>query len=43
MDTEKDFLQALDQARTWKIRTNELELYGEDGNLLVRLEASETK
>jgi putative lipoprotein len=43
MDTEKDFLQALDQSRTWKIRTNELELYGEDGNLLVRLEASETK
>jgi heat shock protein HslJ len=43
MDTEKDFLQALDQAHTWKIQGNELELYREDGSLLVRFEASETK
>jgi heat shock protein HslJ len=43
MDTEKDFLQALDQAHTWKIQGNELELYGEDGSSLVRFEASETK
>ena len=43
MDIEKDFLQALDQAHTWKIQGNELELYGEDGGLLVRFEASETK
>jgi heat shock protein HslJ len=43
MDIEKDFLQALDQAHTWKIQGNELEFYGEDGGLLVRFEASETK
>jgi putative lipoprotein len=43
MDTEKDFMQALDAARKWKVQGDELELYGEDGNLLIRFEASETK
>jgi putative lipoprotein len=42
MGTEKDFLQALDQAHTWKIQGSELELYGEDGALLIRFEVSET-
>lgn len=43
MDTEKDFMQALDAARKWKVQGEELELYGEVGNLLIRFEASETK
>jgi putative lipoprotein len=43
MDTEKDFMEALDAARKWSIRGDELELYGEDGNLLVRFEANESK
>jgi copper homeostasis protein (lipoprotein) len=43
MDTEKDFMEALDAARKWKIQGDELELYGEDGNLLVRFKASESK
>jgi putative lipoprotein len=43
MDTEKDFMQALDAARKWKVQGDELELYGEGGNLLIRFEVSETK
>jgi putative lipoprotein len=43
MDTEKDFMEALDAARRWKIQGNELELYGEDGNLLVRFVVDESK
>jgi putative lipoprotein len=43
MDTEKDFLQALDQAHSWKIQGSELELYGEDGALVIRFEAREAK
>lgn len=40
MDTEKEFMQALDAARKWKIQGKELELYGDAGNLLARFEAS---
>jgi putative lipoprotein len=43
MDTEKDFMQALDAVRKWKIQGDELEFYGEDGNLLVRFETNEPK
>jgi putative lipoprotein len=43
MDTEKDFMQALDAARKWKVQGDELELYGEDGNFLIRFETSETR
>ena len=43
MDMEKEFLQALDQAHSWKIQGNELELFGDDGKLLVRFKAGESK
>jgi putative lipoprotein len=43
MDIEKDFLQALDQARTWKNFGHELEIYGEEGNLLAGFEADDSK
>jgi len=43
MDREKDFMEALGLTRTWKIRGEELELYGEDGKLLARFDAGEAK
>ena len=43
MDREKDFMEALGLTRSWKIRGEELELYGEDGKLLARFDAGETK
>jgi putative lipoprotein len=43
MDREKDFMEALGETRKWKIQDNELEVYDEDGKLLVRFEGSEAK
>jgi putative lipoprotein len=43
MDVEKEFMEALGETRKWKIQDNELEFYDEDGRLLARFEASETK
>jgi heat shock protein HslJ len=43
MDREKDFMEALGLTRSWKIRAEQLELYGEDGKLLARFDAGETK
>ncbi len=41
METEAAFTAALTAARTWKILGSHLELYGEDGALVARLEARE--
>jgi heat shock protein HslJ len=43
MDTEREFTQALDQATTWKITHQNLELFDSSGKLLARLEASQMK
>jgi putative lipoprotein len=43
MDREKDFMEALGLARSWKIRGEELEFYDEDGKSLARFDAGETK
>ena len=39
MDTEKSFLDALMQVKTWKIVGEHLELFDASGNLLARFEA----
>ena len=39
MDTEKAFLQALEQVNTWKIEGQQLELFDAAGNLVARFEA----
>ena len=38
MDLEKNFLQALDAVRTWKLEDNHLEFFAEVGKLLARFE-----
>jgi para-nitrobenzyl esterase len=38
LDTEKAFLQTLDQARQWRITGHELELLDSSGNVLARFE-----
>jgi heat shock protein HslJ len=40
METEKAFLQALEQVRTWKITGQQLELIDETGHPVARLETS---
>jgi len=42
MDTEKAFLQALEQVNTWKIGGQQLELFDAAGNLIARFEARPT-
>lgn len=39
MEAEKEFLNALSEAGTWKILGNHLELYGSDGKVLGRFES----
>lgn len=39
METERDFVTALEQVRSWKILGNHLELIDGSGTLLARLEA----
>jgi putative lipoprotein len=39
MDTEKKFLEALREVKTWKIEGQQLELSGAAGNVVARLEA----
>ena len=41
MDTEKEFMQALDAARKWKIQDGTLEFSGEDGKSLAQFQAAE--
>ena len=43
MDTEKAFLKALTDAKTWKMAGNELELLNDAGNVVARFEARGTK
>jgi heat shock protein HslJ len=43
MDQERSYLQALEMVRTWKIKGQHLELYGEDGKLIARFEARDKK
>lgn len=43
MDQERSYLQALETVRTWKIKGQHLELYGEDGKLIARFEARDKK
>ena len=39
MDTEKAFLEALTEAKTWKMAGGELELLNDTGNVTARFEA----
>ena len=39
MDTEKAFLKALREAKTWKMAREELELLNDAGNVMARFEA----
>ena len=43
MDTEKAFLKALTEAKTWKMAGEELELLNGAGNLMARFEARGVK
>lgn len=43
MDTEKAFLKALTQARTWKISGEQLDLFDGSGHSVARLEARPTQ
>jgi len=43
METERDFVKALEQVRSWKILGNHLELIDGSGTLLARLEAGAPK
>ncbi len=43
METERDFVTALEQVRSWKILGNHLELIDGSGTLLARLEAGAPK
>jgi copper homeostasis protein (lipoprotein) len=43
MDTERDFVGALEQVRSWKILGDHLELFDSSGSLLARLEARAPK
>jgi heat shock protein HslJ len=43
METERDFVGALEQVRSWKILGDHFELFDSGGNLLARLEARALK
>ncbi len=43
MDTERDFMGALEEVRSWRILGDHLELFDRDGNLLARSEARASK
>ena len=43
METERDFVGVLDQARSWKILGNQLELFDSGGGFLARFRASVSK
>jgi heat shock protein HslJ len=43
METEKEFLNALNQAKTWKIAGSRLELFGGDGHSIAKFESGSMK
>jgi len=43
METERDFVAALEQVKTWKISGQHLELFNESGKLLARFESRELR
>jgi len=43
MDTEKAFLKALTEVKTWKMAGEELELLNDAGNVMARFKARDMK